>query len=170
MRKFVLGLTLFLLSITINAQSDNKSYETDEFVIKYPNSWSLKSNEISQPILTINAPLTSDQDMFSENINIITQDLSTVEVTLQQYFDYNLSQLNQIENGELISKTKYSDDKNEYHKIIFKGTMNNYDLAIIQVYALKNKKAYVVTFTSLTSEFAKLKNLGNKLVTSFKLK
>ena len=170
MRKLLLITIAAFLSFSVQAQKEKKIYESDIFSIQYPSNWSLDDVKGTQAIFVSKAPLTSDTDIFAENVNIITQNLKGMGVTLDQYVQFNESQLTSIPNGKMFSSERETRDGRQYHTLIFRGTMNNLDLKIRQVYAIKDEIAYVVTFTTLEDEFDQLKKVGAEILSSFKLK
>lgn len=170
MKNLLVVLAFLLLNSFINAQEEKKIYENDIFSIQYPTNWNLEETEGTQAQFIVKGPLTSDKDIFAENVNVITQDLKGMGVTLDQYVDFNKSQLTTIPNGEMLSSTRKNRDGNDYHTLIFKGTMNSYNLKIMQLYAIKNEVAYVLTFTVMEDEYAQFEKLGKQILNSFKLK
>lgn len=157
-------------SFTLQAQKEKKIYETDVFSIQYPTDWTLETETGTQAVFAIKGPLTSDADMFAENVNLITQNLKGMGVTLDQYVQFNESQLKTIPNAKMFSSERETRDGAQYHTLVFRGTMSNMELKVRQVYTLKNETAYVLTFTTLEKEFSQFEKVGSEIVKSFKVK
>ena len=170
MRKILLLTVVASLSFTIDAQSEKKIFENDIFSIQYPTNWNIEDTAGTQAIFVAKAPLTSDSDIFAENVNIITQNLKGMGITLDQYVEFNEGQLGSIPNSKMFSSTRETRDGRQYHTLVFRGTMSGLDLKVIQVYAIKNEIAYVVTFTTVENEFDRLKKIGAEILKTFKLK
>ena len=170
MKKLILITMVFFLAFTVKAQNENKTYETDDFSIQYPITWDLQTDMEAPAIFAVRAPATSDEDIFAENVNLITQNLKGYNMNLDQYIELNEGQIKTISNSQLFSSKRKKSDGGEYHVLEFKGSMSGMDLKVIQLYAIKNEIAYILTFTTMENEFEELRKIGTKILESFKLK
>ncbi|MDD4013385.1 MAG: PsbP-related protein [Candidatus Omnitrophica bacterium] len=88
MKKLYFILILLLISVQVCFAGGVKTYKSPYFnyTIKYPDDWYTKN---ASGIIFLMSPVTSDSDDFSENINIIVQDIGKYKMNLKQYADYN---------------------------------------------------------------------------------
>lgn len=170
MKKNITFLIVLLVGLYSYAQEEIKIYEDKDYEIKYPSNWTLETETGTEATFAIKAPLSSDKDSFVENVNLITQDLKGMGITLDKYVKYNESQIKTISNGELFYSKKDTRDGREYHTLVFKGTINNLELKARQLYSVKNEMGYVLTFTTLENEYEDLEEIGKEIIDTFKLK
>jgi hypothetical protein len=57
----------------------------------------------------------------------------------------------------------------EFQKIIYTGDFGTFNLTIEQYYLVKNNKAYILTLTCETPQFEAYKEIGEKILDSFRL-
>jgi hypothetical protein len=111
----------------------------------------------------------NENDLFRENVNLIEQDLSAYNFDLNQYIDLTLSQLTQmITNYELKSSKRVSSSP-EYHKLVYNGTQGQFNLTFTQHIWIIGTKAFVLTFTTEQSQFAKYQKTGESILNSFRI-
>lgn len=170
MKKITTLLIVLLVGFSSYAQKESKIYETKDYEIKYPANWTLQTETGTQALFAIKAPLTSEKDIFAENVNLITQNLKGTGVTLDQYVEFNENQLKTIPNGKLFSSERQVRDGREYHTLVFKGTLSNLELKVRQLYSIKDETGYILTFTSLENEYEDLEEIGKEIIDTFKLK
>jgi hypothetical protein len=136
--------------------------EDDKISIKYPENWSL---DISKKF-GANVFLFSGN---TENINLIIQDIGN-EYDIDSYTQLSENQIRSIDGAILYQskKTKLNGDDAQYieYQANFKKRR---ELRFIQYYILKNKKAYVITFTCELNRFDKSKDLALKIMENIKI-
>lgn len=169
MNRTIVLFTL-LFSHLFFAQTEKKIYDTENFSIKYPLSWNIGDTKGTQAMFVAKSPLTSKADLFAENVNLITQNLKGNNITLDQYVAFNESQLKTIPQGKIFLSKRETRNGKDYHILVFSGIMSQLDLKAIQVYAIKNEIAYVLTFTTKRNEFNEWKDIGFEIMKSFNLK
>lgn len=108
--------------------------------------------------------------MFSENVNLVIQNLKGKNIDLDAYIKLNKQELVKIPEGKLLVSERRKTNTSEYHVFVFTGNMNDLDIKAIQYYFLKNEMAYVLTFTTLVNEYEKYEKLAIEILDSFKLK
>jgi hypothetical protein len=138
-------------------------FETEDFVIHYPRDWEKQEN-ISGAVFCILSGLTSAGDLFRENVNLVTERL-TKDINLDKYASLSLKKIDS--KYKVKEKKKYIAGGQEYYHIRFVGDDR---LQIEQNYFVKNKKAYILTFTYEPQESERIKNEGDKIIRSFRFK
>ena len=174
---------VLLLSITSCGQSvkqgsnnsqiagDWKVYEQSAYSISYPPTWELNLSGQMGATLFIFSPLESDNDTFKENINLMIQDLSGLNLDLDNYTEISEEQIRTLmTNSSMVESKRMKNDKGEYHKLIYTGDQGVFHLTYEQYYWIISDKAYILTFTSEQDKYAKYKETGEKILNSFVLK
>ncbi|MFW6035768.1 MAG: PsbP-related protein [Halothermotrichaceae bacterium] len=168
---FSLLTLLLLLSISTYAQNDFESYQNDKygFRIDYPGNWELKEDSFDS-VISIISEREDENDNVSENINVVVQDLSTQPMSLKEYTELSIDQINNvIENGEVLENEFITFAENEGVKIIYKGELEDLKLKWLVKYLIKNNKAYLVTYTAAEDKFDKYLPTVEKMYDSFQL-
>lgn len=163
---------MLLIFLTLNLKSQNKTetYETEEYQIEYPIDWSLNFSKIGGMSFAVTSPLSSDEDKFSENINLIIQDLKGLNIDLNKYVSISKEQLSSLPQGNVLESKRKNIKGKEHHIIVFKGFLQEKKLKGKQLYFIKNEKAYVLTFTAMEKDYNLFIDVANKILNSFKLK
>jgi hypothetical protein len=172
-----LSLFIFLLPfflISQNEISKEKNWEilkSDNYSIEYSPEWFLSQKGDMGTLFFIFTKLESKQDVFSENVNLVTEDLSNQNIDLDKYTDLSEKQIaSLITNSKIIESTRIKKEKADYHKIVYTGDQGKLKLKFVQHYFIKNEKAYVLTFTSEISKFSKYTKTAEKILNSFSIK
>ena len=151
--------------------SEWKSLSNDKFEIKYPSDWDVDQSGLMGTSFLIFSQITDESDNFKENVNLLVQDLSENKLTLDTFVE---SSENQIEtafvNGKLISSDRIKNNGREYHKLVFAGEQQIYDLQFEQYYWVIEDEAYVLTLTCEIDQFNNYKEVGEKILNTFKIK
>lgn len=158
-----LPLLLVLISVFCFSQNKFKTYSKDNYTINYPESWDLDiSGQMNTSLLLFSKP-SSNNDDFRENVNIIIQKLGYKNIDIQEYAEISI---NQIKSSGKILKNKLINNK---YVIEWKAFINQRNLKFKQYYFVKNRKAYVVTFTAKENEYDNYIREANQILDSFKL-
>ncbi len=151
--------------------NDWKTINESGFTIQYPDSFELnKSGQMGISFILLSKQ-TSQQDLFRENINMVIQDLTEQNIDLNKYVEISEGQIKtMITNGNIIESKRVKADDSEFQKIVYTGVQGQFNLKFEQYYWVVNGKAYVLTLTCEISQFDKYKEVGEKIMNSFKLK
>ena len=179
MKKLLLSVALFsafgLAAQTtsnqtlLNNKANWKNYTADNYSIQYPNTWDLA--EMPNPMLkfTITSRPTSADDIFRENINLVSEEVPENDYTLNQYVNLSIDQIKMAFNDfELISKSKHvSSTGIEYEQIIYTASTSGFNLIFQQNFMLMNGKSYILTFTAEKNKYADYDALTKEMIDSF---
>ncbi|MEZ4951366.1 MAG: hypothetical protein R2784_18560 [Saprospiraceae bacterium] len=125
-------LCSFLLSFTLFSQEDYKANEWstlnhDEYSIQYPSDWELNESGMMGTAFIFLSSIEGESDQFRENVNMVIQDLQGEKVTMDQFVELTIQQLQNLINDVNI---QYSErvEKNggEFHRMIYTGTQGIY--------------------------------------------
>ncbi len=166
-------ISFLLLAITTYGQTSNnwKTLDQPNYIIQYPSTWELNQNGQMGTSFFLFSALESDKDKFKENINLIIQDLSGLQIDLNKYIEITEGQIKTIvTNSNLIESKRMSNGNAEFHKIIYSGDQGVFQLKFEQYYWVVNNKAFVLTFTSEKDKYANFVETAEKILNSFVLK
>lgn len=141
--------------------------------IVYPEDWEKKTGEMGTVVAFLSLREGASDD-FRENVNIAIQDLSAQPMTLDEYTNLSLSQLDQyIQNPNVIESSKTTLDGNPAHKLVYTGEMEQQDvrylLKWLQVYTIKGDKLYLITYTSKEDSYSDYLDNVQKMIDSFQI-
>ncbi len=167
-------LTLLLFSpLFLQAQTTEEwnTFKVKQYSLNYPSSWSLDSSGQAGTKFVILSPSETEEDTFKENVNLIIQDLTGYNLDLNGYTKLSLEQVKtMITNSKILESKKMKQGATEFHKIIYTGDLQGYQLTFEQYYWVIKNKAYIVTFTTEQSKFKTYQATGEKILNSFVLK
>jgi eukaryotic-like serine/threonine-protein kinase len=184
MNRFLFStLSLLLVSFLLaSAQSEKPAtkkqldvkwltHSDENFSIEYPSNWELNTSGVSGTKFFILSELTSPDDIFRENINMLVQDLSEHNVDLAEFVKISEGQVSEFLEDTKIHVSDTKDGKHyTYHRIIYSGVQEGNRIKIEQIYIIIDQHAYILTFTCTASEFAQFKQTGERILESFRLR
>jgi len=155
----------------VSLDKDWKTLTQDNYTIQYPSSWELdQSGDLGSSFILF-SPLESEQDSFQENINLLIQDLTGMEIDLDKFASISEDQVKtMIPNSNLIESIRLKPETGEYHRIIYTGDLGMYHVKYEQYYWMINEQAYILTLTTELDKFDKYKETGERILNSFMIK
>lgn len=168
---FLLFTSVFAIaSLDPQPQAEWKLLSKDSYSIQYPSNWDLDQTGYEGTTFLIASELTSPQDPFRENVNMIIHDLRGTTIYLDKLVKQSESTFqSSLMNYNLIESKRIKGTL-EYHRIIFTGDKKNLKLKFEQYIIMKGIKAYVLTYTAEQTQFDNYKLQGEKILNSFKIK
>jgi hypothetical protein len=172
--KIILLLTFITVSLCGYSQTDSSIeriiFEKGNFKIQYPKSWRLDTSKIMGTELFIFSPLENDADKFSENVNVIIQDLTGQNIDLEKYKQITEQQLaNMATDSKVFESSIIKTDKRNYYKIVYAMTQGKFRLKISSVCFINNNKAYLATFSSEIDIYDNYQKVADDILGSFNL-
>lgn len=169
----VLGLLLAILVLSAfanNTQEGWTALSKENYTIQYPEEWRLDQSGQMKTKFLLFSPTLDPNDSFSENVNLIIEDLTGHDVTLDQYVELSENQVKSVlENSSIVSSERVTGNSMEYHKIIFTGSQGAFSLKFEQYYFVLSNEAFVLTLTCEANQFANYKEIGEKILNSFQI-
>jgi serine/threonine-protein kinase len=147
-----------------------KSYSTNDFRLEYPATWTLDTSKTWGADVMLFAPHENEEDNFSENVNVLIQDLSGMGIGLEQYKEITDDQITTLAlDGKILESSIIKTDEKEFYRITYTMTQGDFKLRITSICFIHNEKAFLVTFTSEEDQFEKYKVVGEEILGSFAL-
>jgi hypothetical protein len=164
-----------LASFTVSSQPklDKKDWLTiseNSYSVKYPGNWDIDRSGQMDTSFIIFAKQSSVEDKFRENVNLLIQNLSGLNIDLDKYVEISEGQIKTlITNGHILESKRLNAEGVPFHKEIYSGDQGTFKLKFEQYYWVKDEKAYVITFTTEINQFDSYKEIGEEILKSFKL-
>ncbi len=142
----------------------------DNYTIRYPAEWTLDQSQQMGTRFILLSPLSSAEDQFKENVNLIVQDLSAYELDLDQYVAISEDQIKtMVSNANILLSERGEENGLAFQKMVYTGQQGIYDLKFVQHYWVEDQKAYVLTFTAEADQFDASRPTGEKILDSFRI-
>ncbi|MDD3087944.1 MAG: PsbP-related protein [Candidatus Omnitrophica bacterium] len=166
MKKVIYSAIIFVFcSVSLVAAEQAQIYKSPlfDFEISYPQDWQVK--EISGVIAFI-SPLEDADDNFSENVNIVIEDISGYQMSAEQY-------AKEADKNWLAAdgKLKIID----FSQVMLNGEeayctiAENDSLKFKQYKLVNNKRAYILTYTGQPDGFSKFQDIADNIIKTFKV-
>ncbi|MCX6825017.1 MAG: PsbP-related protein [candidate division SR1 bacterium] len=156
--------------LTGQAVVERKSYAntTDAFTLQYPTTRVFKENVFGSSVVFFTPMNTGDT--VSENIGIMKKSLDK-EYTLDEYYAIMKPELTKLvpEFTEVSNESIKINDVNA-QKLIYKGTEGSKKLQWEQVYLIKNKAVYIITYTALEDTFNQFNQTLDEMIATLEIK
>lgn len=152
----------------IKEKKELSTLNKSEYQISYSSDLRLNESGKNGMLFLLLTEKINSADDFAENINLIQQDLTNLNINLDKYVEITEKQV--IEKGKLIESKRLKKNGVEYQRIVYEAFINNFDLKFLQYDFIKNNKAYILTFSAKKEEFVKYLKSMEETMKSFKLK
>ncbi|MEM6718233.1 MAG: PsbP-related protein [Bacteroidota bacterium] len=168
--KKIAFLFIVLATVQVSAQQTWKTISQNSYSIKYPSDWVADTaSNIGADLLLYNEEDAADG--FAENINVVVQDLAGYDLDLDGFTELSEGQIKtMVEGVKIISSERVTKGAIPYHRMVYTGEQSGVTLKFLQHFYVKNEKAYVLTLTSMESEFYNYVKIGSTIFKSFRLK
>jgi eukaryotic-like serine/threonine-protein kinase len=137
------------------------------FEIQYPKDWE-KEEDVSSIAVRFRSPKEGTSDLLQENVNVVTEDLQGQEVSLQEYTNLSIKNIQEyIEDFSVVEQGKMQVAKGDGYYIVYTGTGNGLKLKFRQEWTLEGDSAYVVTYTAQEKDFSKYEKTAKEMMQTF---
>lgn len=148
-----------------------ETFETESYSIEYPSTWELNTSIGNGAKFFLLSMLTSPNDQFRENINLMIEDLADKDISLNYYVESAVNQLSKfISRYKLIENKRMFKHDIEFQKVVYSGQQGVFKLIFEQYVWVFDDKAYVLTFTCEKSQIDSYKEIGESILDSFMFK
>jgi hypothetical protein len=140
----------------------------NNYVIEYPKSWKTDTSKLMGADLFILSPLENAADKFSENINILIQDLAGQNIDLEKYKEITELQIKElVTDGKIIESLILNNGVQPCYKITYEMIQAELRLKITSLCYISSNKAYLITFSSTIDKYDQYKKIGENILNSF---
>jgi hypothetical protein len=139
--------------------------------LQYPKTWQKDDREGDAPFVMFFSPQDGDDDLFRENLNLIVADLDGFEVSLKEYLDANIEQIETgIQGYNSLEIKLVSIAGTDAYRTTYTGTMEDTFVTWTQWYLLKDGKAYVLTYSGFENGYNKHLKAAENMIDSLEIK
>jgi hypothetical protein len=175
--RIVLVLALWM-PFMAGAQRVNKSttakwlsLEQEDYVVQYPENWELDQSGQMGAEFILFAPQSTATDDFRENVNLMLQDLTGYNLDLDGLIELSERQISAaLSNSNILLSERVTIAEGEYHKLLYTADMAPYQLKFEQYCRVIDNTAVILTFTCEIDMFNTYREVGERILNSFKWK
>jgi len=143
---------------------ENSTYEIR---IMHPQEWEIMENYMGTVVL-FRSPIEDASDMFQENFNVVMGDLPE-SMEIDELTDANIEQAKTRFAIENINSSPTTLTNNPARKVIYNLKQGEYNLKIMQIYMIKDNKAYVITYTAEEDKYSDLLGTIQAMINTFEI-
>lgn len=134
------------------------------YSIKLGSDWTMNDS-----VSTENLAMFTYNDNEADNINIITQNLGSESVTVDDYKDAAISQFDSMDGYDVTNTENVKIDGKDACKVYLDVKSGSIKMKLIQCYIVNDSDVYVCTVTILEEDYEKLESSAEKILESFKI-
>lgn len=151
------------------APQEWKTLHENGYSLQCPPNWSLDKSGQSGTSFIVLSQQESPDDNFRENVNLLIQDLSGLNIDLDKYTEISLDQVRtMLTKGKIMESVEKNARGLSYQKVVYTGVQGIYEIYCQQYYWVRENKAYVLTLTCETDKVKMYKETGEMILNSFK--
>ncbi|MBD3892236.1 PsbP-related protein [Olleya marilimosa] len=170
MKNLLLILILFPLIIFAQEPKESIKYEKDNYSIEYPSNWILNDSGENGTKIFLYPTNSESSDVFTENINLILQNLNDSNITIEKYKGIVEKQISGMLTEPKISSSEIENRNGlKCHQLIAEGKSGDYKFKTIIYTYLINKQIYTLTFVTLYENYENNHIESLRIMDSFKL-
>lgn len=158
-------------STLFSNQINSKIYENslDKIKIQYPQNWELQDirNPITGEVIAFISPRESDTDKFQDKLTISVENFTG---TLEEFNNLSIKEINnQAEKSKILNTSETTLANRPGTKLIYTVKNSEKDFKSLQVFTLKDDKAYVLIYTAETKSYEKFLLAAETMMKSFEI-
>ncbi len=143
--------------------SDWRLLEDTDCFVRYPPDWEL-SRDVPGALFCLLSGQVSPEDLFRDNVNLVVEPLAK-EIPIDRYISLSINKIS--DKYKVLDRKKYIVDGQEYFHLDLTAEDN---LRLSLNVFMKGKKVYVLTFTYESEESGKIRDEGDKIIRTFRVK
>lgn len=165
---------IIIISVFIAYQNTNKFNKFEDpgkrYSIKYPVDWKVEESKNGAAVI-FSSPKENKLDMFSDNVNIVVQDISSNPMGIKKYSEIAIKQMQIVfgDNLEIKESESITLGGREGYKFVFNGKGAQVELGYKSVWTIDGLTAYQITYTSLASMYNNHIKEADRMIKSFKI-
>lgn len=134
------------------------------YSIELGSDWTMNDSVSSETIA-----MFTHNDNSANNINIISQNLGSQTVTVDEYKDAAISQFDSMDGYDVTDTKNVKIDGKDACKVYLDVGSGSLKMKLIQCYIVNDSDVYVCTVTILEEDYEKLESSAEKILESFKV-
>lgn len=142
---------------------------TENFTVDYPEAWQLNENFSPQIVMMAISPRESDNDDFSENINVVVDPTDLTGITVEHYRDLSAEGIKSMLASVKVDSVGIDKVKSgmQAGTIIYNYKAAGFNLKVLCYLFIIDNKGYVITCSAKASDFDKYSGFFLRVCKSF---
>ncbi|WP_019508762.1 serine/threonine-protein kinase [Pleurocapsa sp. PCC 7319] len=164
-----LGTWLHGNNRTVEPEIELSLYENPSqgFRVNYPEVWSKQNrDDFFATGVVFFSPLEDDSDRFKERVSVLVENLSS-EMSLAQYTDESIAEIKRLSDPKVGAAQSIILGQSEARQVVYHGEENGNRVQRMQTWSVKNKQAYVITYTAKPDSYDSYLPTVEKMIESF---
>ncbi|MGB3207211.1 MAG: PsbP-related protein [Crinalium sp.] len=141
--------------------------------IKYPSNWERQDihNPVTGEVAIFIPPEESDSTQSHTKIVIRIEDLSKQPMSLDEYTNSSILEIKKfLSNAKIVESQPTTIAELPAHILIYSGLNQPYSLPTnLEVWTLKNNKAYIITYTSTSTKYEQFLEIAKEMIKSLEI-
>ncbi len=164
----ILTVGWFFAKRYLSLEYENAPYG---FALKYPAAWSFAEDQGGAAAIFY-SPKETALDIFQENVNIVVQDISQNPMSLEEYTETAITQMQAVfgTNLEILDSSPIFIDNRPAHRFIFIGKGPDGDLQYQCRWTLTGTTVYQITYTAIASGYERHLPQAERIMKSFRIR
>ncbi len=149
---------------------DWTTFDKDGYSIQYPENLTMQYPGIMGASFMLFFPLESETDDFRENINLMIEDVTGIDISFDQYVELTLSNMKALlSEYNIIENERFEKDGLSFHRVIGTFSQGLLKVKSEMCCTIAGDKAYVLTFSTEQETYDDYKDVGKQIMDSFKI-
>ncbi|OCR02870.1 hypothetical protein BCD67_16470 [Oscillatoriales cyanobacterium USR001] len=150
------------------------TYENSQhgFKIKYPDRWQAQEleNTVISDVVKLQPPKKSDVDINSGDVVVTVEDFKAKPMSMEEFTEASHKQIkSSIENVEILEDGSAMLANTKAHKIVFMAKDEENNVKTMQVWTVKNNRAYIITYKAKQESFLDNLSSAEKIISSLEI-
>ncbi|AFZ11897.1 hypothetical protein Cri9333_0982 [Crinalium epipsammum PCC 9333] len=141
--------------------------------IKYPSNWERQDihNPVTGEVAVFIPPEENDSTQSQTKIIIRVEDLSKQPMSLDEYTNASIGEIKKfLSNAKIVESKPTIIAERPAHLLIYSGLNQPYSLPTnLEVWTLKNNKAYIITYTSTSTKYEQFLEIAKEIIKSLEI-
>lgn len=141
------------------------------FSIEYPRDWAYSPNREGVKVIFF-SPIESDFDVFTENVNIVVQDISSKPMNVEQYSERVVRQIRAVfgDHIEIIESMPTYFANRQGYRMVFQVKGDPQSMRMLMVWTVDGDWAYQLTYTAQPDTYTYYMEDVQKMMDSFRIR
>ena len=163
-RTFILAAVILVaLTLALSAQEDNRYLDMKNgFSIAFPDGWTLMENPPPGVLIAARSPLAGPTDTFTENINVVIEDLPRNATTAEYGAAARENFAKAVQGFKVLDKGTLEIDGRQAEYFTYTMPYGEYPLHNIVYYLVVERKTYLITCGGVEGSFDAFKDTFEK--------
>jgi eukaryotic-like serine/threonine-protein kinase len=122
------------------------------FRLLYPSDWRPIPADAFGVKAAFLIPTKKPVDVFDENINLVIHDLKQ-KLSLNEYTAGAMNKISSVPSIKILESNDFELSGERAHRVVFTGQLGNLPMKWLQVWALHENKAFVITYSAEAADY-----------------